>query len=89
MFKAAYSKRFDKEFKKYWKNNKKATDKIKDLIADTLEHPTYGIGHPEPLRHQKGGSWGSRHIDEKNRLIYEIIGNVVWFTQCWGHYKDH
>ena len=88
MFTPKYSKRFIKEFKKYWKDNKEATNKIKDLIADTLKHPTYGIGHPEHLRHFGENIW-SRHIDKKDRLRYSIEGRVVCFERCWGHHKDH
>jgi toxin YoeB len=87
MLKAEYSKRFKKEFERFRKYDKETTAKIKILIADTLEHPMEGLGHPERLRHRKG-NWGSRHINKKNRLVYEIIGNIVWFIQCWGHYDD-
>jgi toxin YoeB len=88
MFKAEYSKRFDKEFKRFRKYDKETTAKIKILMADILEHPTYGLGHPEHLRHLGENVW-SRHIDKKNRLVYKIIGNVVYFERCCGHYDDH
>jgi toxin YoeB len=88
MFEHETTKRFDKEYERFYKNDKSAADKIDELMADTLEHPTYGLGHPERLRHRKGNVW-SRHIDKKNRLVYQIIGDVMLFIQCRGHYKDH
>jgi toxin YoeB len=88
MFKAEYSKRFIKEYERFYKYDKPTADKIDELKTDILEHPMEGLGHPERLRHRKGNEW-SRHIDKKNRLVYEIIGNVIWFEQCYGHYNDH
>ncbi|MDR1232760.1 MAG: type II toxin-antitoxin system YoeB family toxin [Puniceicoccales bacterium] len=88
MFQPEYSKQFDREYKKFCSSNLEIADKIDELKADILAHPTYRLGHPERLRHRKGNEW-SRHIDKKNRLVYEIIGNVVWFERCKGHYNDH
>jgi toxin YoeB len=87
-FRPEFKKGFQKEFNWFLDHDRFAAAKIKILMADTLEHPTYGLGHPERLRHRKGNEW-SRHIDKKNRLVYEIIGKVVWFEQCYGHYDDH
>jgi toxin YoeB len=88
MFKHETSRRFDKEYEKFYKYDKRTADKIGELMADTLEHPMGGLGQPERLRHRKG-NWWSRRIDQKNRLVYEIVGNMIWFEQCWGHYDDH
>jgi toxin YoeB len=88
MFRPEYTKRFDREYKKFCSSNLVIVEKIDELRVDTLEHPTYGLGQPERLRHRKGNVW-SRHIDKKNRLVYEIIGNVILFIQCRGHYNDH
>jgi toxin YoeB len=88
MFEADYSKRFTKDFERFRKYDKETTAKIKILIADTLKHPMEGLGHPERLRHLGENIW-SRHIDKKDRLVYQIIGNVILFIQCRGHYKDH
>ena len=30
----------------------------------------------------------SRHIDEKNRLVYKIENDIVKIIQCGFHYKD-
>jgi toxin YoeB len=88
MFTAEYSKRFIKEYKRLYKYDKSTTDKVDELKTDTLEHPTCGLGQPEHLRHRKG-NWWSRRIDKKNRLVYCIEGDTIYFEQCYGHYDDH
>ena len=88
MFTPKYSKRFTKEFERFRKYDEETTAKIKILVADILEHPMEGLGHLERLWHLGGNVW-SRRIDKKNRLVYEIIDNVILFTQCRGHYNDH
>jgi toxin YoeB len=88
MFQPEYTKRFDREYKKFCSSNLEIVDKIDELKADILKHPMEGLGHPERLKHLGGSKW-SRHIDKKNRLVYEIIGGVILFTQCRGHYDDH
>ena len=74
--------------------HKKAGDKIVlkqiDRLLDEIEvHPTYGIGHPERLKHRKGEVW-SREITKKHRLVYEIFEDrvVVEVVQARGHYND-
>ncbi|MDR2603557.1 MAG: Txe/YoeB family addiction module toxin [Puniceicoccales bacterium] len=88
MFKHETTRQFDKEYEKFYKYDKSTTDKIDELMVDILKHPMEGLGHPERLRHRKG-NWWSRHIDKKNRLVYRIIGNVIRFEYCSGHYRDH
>jgi toxin YoeB len=88
MFEYKTTKRFDREYEKFYKYDKHTADKIDELVADTLEHPMEGMGHPERLRHRKG-NWWSRRIDHKNRLVYQIVSNIIWFEQCYGHYDDH
>jgi Txe/YoeB family toxin of Txe-Axe toxin-antitoxin module len=88
MFEYKTTKRFDKKFKRFRKYDKETTAKIKILMADTLEHPTYELGHPEQLRHLGANVW-SRHIDKKNRVRYSIEGGIVYVERCCGHYNDH
>jgi len=74
----------------YWqKQDKKTLKKINDLIKDIERNKYTGLGSPEPLRGDLAGFW-SRHIDSKNRLIYNIdeIHETIAIAQCWGHYKD-
>jgi toxin YoeB len=74
----------------YWESqDKKTLKQINKLIADIERNGYDGIGKPEPLRGDLSG-WWSRHIDEKNRLVYRLIGNdAVEISQCKDHYNDN
>ena len=71
----------------YWQQeDRKALKKINSLIKDIKHNGAMnGIGKPEPLRYMKGYS---RRIDEKNRLVYDVVGNSLWIVSCKGHYED-
>ncbi|MDR2432376.1 MAG: type II toxin-antitoxin system YoeB family toxin [Puniceicoccales bacterium] len=87
MFEPKYSERFIKEYEKLCKWDKSAADKVDALVVGTLQHPMYGLGHPERLRHVGENIWSWR-IDKKNRLVYKIVGNVTWFDSCGSYYED-
>ncbi|MCL1988661.1 MAG: Txe/YoeB family addiction module toxin [Firmicutes bacterium] len=74
---------------KYWQQQDRRTlKKINNLIDDIIRNGNNGIGHPKPLTADLSGKW-SRHIDEKNRLIYQILpNNEIEIHQCKGHYSD-
>ena len=88
IYKLDYSPKFRREYKKLRKTRQDTAKMVRFLIADVLEHPRGGLGHPERLRHFPGEVW-SRRIDQKNRLRYSIAGDVVCFERCLGHYGDH
>ncbi|WP_335942655.1 Txe/YoeB family addiction module toxin [Fusobacterium polymorphum] len=71
----------------YWiSQDKKIFKKINELIKDIERNSVLnGIGKPEALKHRKAYS---RRIDEKNRLIYEIINGQLYILNCKGHYED-
>jgi len=73
----------------YWESqDKKMLKQINKLIADIERGGHVGIAKPEPLRGDLSG-WWSRRIDEKNRLVYRLIGSeAVEISQCKGHYGD-
>ena len=74
----------------YWqRQNKKTLKKINDLIKDIERNKYTGLGSPEPLKGDLAGFW-SRHIDSKNRLIYNIdeIHETIAIVQFRGYYKD-
>ena len=72
----------------YWlTQDKKTLKKINKLLADISRNGHSGIGHPEPLKGELTGFW-SREIDEKNRLVYNIVDNVITIIQCKNHYED-
>ena len=72
----------------YWQTqDKKTLKRINALIKDILRSPYKGIGKPEPLRGNLSG-WGSRRIDETNRIVYYEQGDVIYIISCLGHYDD-
>ena len=76
---------FDEEVETLYKINKKLVIKLKALIVDTLEHPFYGLGKPEPLKHDLSGCW-SRRINGTHRFVYTVIGDTVKALNCVKHY---
>jgi toxin YoeB len=71
----------------YW--NKKRNDKIQNRISELINSieidPFEGIGKPEPLKYQLSGKW-SRRIDKANRIIYEIMEDLIVIHSLRGHY---
>ena len=73
---------------KYWLNqDKKTLKKILRLIDDIQKNGYEGIGKPEPLTGDLSG-WWSRHIDEKNRIVYKIEKEIINVVQCGSHYRN-
>jgi toxin YoeB len=72
----------------YWQSqDKKTLRRINLLLKDIERNGNDGIGKPEPLVGNLAG-WWSRRIDEANRLIYAINGEVIEIAQCRTHYRD-
>ena len=57
------------------------------LLKDIERGNFDGIGKPEPLKGDMSGYW-SRRIDDVNRLVYRINGDVMEIVSCKGHYED-
>ena len=68
------------EDKKTWKN-------INELIKAIQRNPFRGKGKPEPLKGKLTGKW-SRRINKKDRLLYEVLDDMIVIIQCKGHYAD-
>ena len=72
----------------YWQTeDRKTLKRINKLIEDIDCHGNEGIGKPEPLVMDYSG-WWSRRIDEKNRLVYRIVGETIQIASCRFHYDD-
>lgn len=72
----------------YWQTqDRKTLKRVNQLITDILRNGYKGIGKPEPLKGNLSGFW-SRRIDEENRLVYKIEGEVVIIIACRTHYGD-
>lgn len=73
----------------YWqKQDRKTLNKINKLLQDIERNGYNGIGKPEPLNGNLSGLWSVR-IDNKNRLVFRITGDVLEIAQCGSHYRDH
>ena len=85
MHKSWYDKAWDDYL--YWQSqDKKALKRINQLIRDTERDPFHGIGKPEPLKGELSGFW-SRRIDDTNRLVYRVNGELLEILSCKGHYE--
>lgn len=72
----------------YWQTQDKKTLKRINMLLKDIERDTFnGLGKPEPLRGNLSGFW-SRRIDETNRLVYRIRGDVMEILSCKGHYEN-
>lgn len=71
----------------YWKKkrNSKIQNRISELIDSIEIDPFKGIGKPEPLKYQLSGKW-SRRIDKTNRIIYEVMDEIIVIYSLRGHY---
>jgi toxin YoeB len=71
----------------YWQSqDKKTTRKINKLIKSIESNgPLEGEGKPEFLKFIKAYS---RHIDEKNRLVYKVTSTDIIILACIGHYDN-
>ena len=68
--------------------DKKIIKKINNLLKDIERNgERVGIGSPEELKGDLAGFF-SRRIDEKNRLVYKIIDDRIYISQCATHYGD-
>ncbi len=72
----------------YWQTQDKKTLKRINMLLKDIERENFvGIGKPEPLKGDMNGFW-SRRIDDVNRLVYRIRGDVMEIVSCKGHYED-
>ena len=76
-------------FRRIYNSGDKATIKrIEKIVIELSEHPTIGIGNPEPLKYNLSGFW-TRRIKKKDGMIYEIIEapkKMVVVISSLGHY---
>ena len=85
--KVQFSENGWEQFMFWLEQDKKTLKKIKKLLADISRNGYSGIGHPEALKGNLSGFW-SREIDEKNRLVYNVVDDVITIIQCKNHYDD-
>ena len=81
---------FDEAWDDYlhWQTQDRKTLKRINMLLKDIERENFGgIGKPEPLKGDMSGFW-SRRIDDVNRLVYRISGNVIEIVSCKGHYEN-
>jgi toxin YoeB len=72
----------------YWQTqDRKTLRRINLLLQDAKRSGFVGIGKPEPLKGEFSGFW-SRRIDDQNRFVYRISGDILEVLSCKGHYHD-
>jgi len=58
------------------------------ILKEQLRNdPRYGLGRPEPLKHNLTGLW-SRRLSEKDRLVYRFDDLSIFIFAIGGHYDD-
>ena len=74
---------------KLMKSEPKVYKKALRFIDELKEHPTTGLGHPEPLKGKPEGRW-SRELTKKHRLVYQIFEHevLILVLSAYGHYGD-
>ena len=84
-----WSDRAWEEYVWWQEQDRKTLRRINKLITDIERNgEAAGIGKPEPLKENLSGYW-SRHINEKDRLIYRINEDgELEIAQCRAHYED-
>jgi len=75
------------DFASWLNEDRKTVKRIMKLIKDIKRNGYSGIGNPEPLSENLSGYW-SRRIDDKNRIVYKIDGDIIVINQCGSHYRD-
>jgi toxin YoeB len=71
----------------YSNKNPQALRKIFKLLTEIQRNPTEGEGKVEKLKFDLAGKY-SRRIDQKNRIVYEILDEFVVIYSCKDHYDD-
>lgn len=89
MYLLDFTKNATKEIAFLKKTNPVSYKKVVNLLEELQDHPRTGTGHPEPLT-QGNAIIYSRRINKKDRLIYEIMDEVVTVLviSTKGHYSD-
>ena len=70
-----------------FRKNFRLSHGLRKLLEDIKRNGYEGIGKPEPLTGDLSGFW-SRRIDDKNRIVYKMSGDIAEITQCGSHYRD-
>ena len=71
----------------YWQTQDLKTIRRINNLLTSIERNGYScIGNPEPLMGNLAGKWSVR-IDAANRIVFQIVGDVLEIYSCAGHYE--
>lgn len=89
MYTIKFDRKIEKVLKKWKKSNPVLFKKLGKVLADIMEHPRTGIGHPEALIGGEDVIY-PRHISAYDRIIYRIYDDEVYVLviEIEGHYDD-
>jgi toxin YoeB len=72
----------------YWQTQDRRTlRRINRLLEDIERHGYATTGQPEPLKGNLSGWWSVR-INDQDRIVFRIRGDILEILQCRGHYDD-
>ena len=72
----------------YWQEqDKKTLRRINKILKDIDRNGYNCIGKPEKLSDNLSGFCSTR-IDEKNRIVFRIVGDMLEIAECGSHYGD-
>ena len=66
--------------------DRRTLNRINTLLKSIELNGYDAIGNVEPLRGNWSGWWSAR-INEKDRLIFRISGEILEIAACKGHYS--
>ena len=74
------------EYSSWQSRDKKTLKRIHSLLQSIDRNGYDCIGKPERLSGDLAGWWSVR-IDEKNRLVFQIVDGELVIYSCAGHYE--
>jgi toxin YoeB len=68
--------------------DKRLYERLCLILKEMLRNdPRFGLGKPEPLKHNLSGLW-SRRLSDKDRLVYSFNEKSIFIFAIGGHYDE-
>ena len=71
------------EYANWQTQDRKTIRRINNLLTSIERN---GYSNPEPLKGNLAGKWSVR-VDAANRIVFQIVGDVLEIYSCAGHYE--
>jgi len=84
MRKERWDKKAWEDYEEFKQSNKSIANKIDELLEDIQHNPFSGLGKPKRLKGNKG--W-RRKITKKDRLVYDVVDDLIIIYACRNHYE--